>query len=730
MAFIASIIGAVSILVLYNTAYEIKKKDLIQMVKSQARLIEAIARFDQKYSTFSIPGGSNAATLSQIHDAMSAYKGFGETGEFVLGRQEGRNIVFLLQQSHLPLDSQNQAANKKNKTVSLISNLAEPMRRVLSGQSGAVIGLDYRGEKVLAAYEPVSHLNIGIVAKIDISEIRAPFLKAATLISGVGVVIIIAGLFLFFLVSNPLTRKMQENQKQLSEKIRELNFQKSALDEHAIVSIADIKGNITYVNDKFCKVSGYSREELIGQNHRLVKSGDHSPEFYKNVWQTISSGKPWNGEIKNLKKGGDDYWVDATIVPFLSEQGKPFQYIAIRTDITELKEAEFRILKAKEYAEKANQAKSKFLSSMSHELRTPMNAILGFSQLIQYDNNLSDENKENVQEILNAGEHLLELINQVLNLEKVESGYIDLSLEPVELSPIIDECISLVSTMADKRGIHISHSSLKGLAVRADRTLLRQVLLNLLSNAIKYNREGGTVKLEVKSEGTDRLRILVIDTGKGISTKHLAELFLPFNRLGEENSLIEGTGIGLTITRRIIDMMGGIIDVKSEASVGSTFWFELTAESMPELSQDKNEIATGSTIPPLGTAQRTVLYIEDNPSDIKLVVNLLSQRKHIHLLTAHTQELGIELAMQYQPELILFDINMPGIDNYKVLEILKTETNLNGIPVVALTTNAISSDIERGMAAGFSDYLTKPLAGVQFDEVIDKFLNTKHITIT
>lgn len=432
-------------------------------------------------------------------------------------------------------------------------------------------------------------------------------------------------------------------------------------------------------------------------------------------------------ELRLLCKDGSYKWIlcRGTVVE-RDDDGKPLRMIGIHSDITDRKLMEQTLIDTRDEANRANTAKSEFLSSMSHELRTPMNAILGFGQLLELDDNLSDINKNNVHEILKAGDHLLELINQVLDLSKIESGHIDLSLEPVEVCSFIDDCTDLVSTLALKRDIHISHSGLKGAAVRADRTRLMQVFLNLLSNAIKYNREGGTVKIEVQTEGTNRLRILVIDTGKGIPEYRLEELFQPFNRLDEENSGIEGTGIGLTITRYIVELMGGTMGVKSEVGVGSTFWIELPIETLPELDQKQNESTAGNTthLSETNATQHTVLYIEDNPSNIKLVARLLGQRKHIHLRTAHTPELGIELAMTCQPELILLDINMPGMDGYNVLEILKAEANLNDVPIIALSAKAMPRDIKRGLTAGFNDYLTKPINVVQFFEVIDKSLRT------
>ena len=378
--------------------------------------------------------------------------------------------------------------------------------------------------------------------------------------------------------------------------------------------------------------------------------------------------------------------------------------------------------RSRDEAESSSRAKSDFLSSMSHEMRTPMNAILGFSQFLQTED-LTADHAMSVNEIYKAGMHLLALIDEVLDLAKIEAGHIDLSLEPVEVYPVVNECLMLVGTLADKRGIRISHGGLEGAAVRADRVRLKQVLLNLLSNAIKYNREGGSVKLAVAARNEQWLQIRVTDTGPGIPAERLQELFQPFNRLDAENSAIEGTGIGLTITRRLIEMMGGTVDVESEVGVGSTFWVELPLEIMVVLSAEQTKLGTGGTPQRSeGSARHTVLYIEDNPANLRLVAQILGRHKHVHLLTAHTPELGIELAQARRPDLILLDINMPGLDGYQVLKIFQADANLRAIPVVAITANAMPRDIERGKAAGFTDYLTKPLDVVRFEDVMHHLL--------
>ncbi len=492
-------------------------------------------------------------------------------------------------------------------------------------------------------------------------------------------------------------------------------------------------------NRPFALEAGLSSpREVAGKTDFDLSWQASADVYHADDLQVMASGQAkMNSEERVCGADGTFTWLRISKAPLFDATGDVIGLLGTYEDITEQKQVADTLIAARDEADRANQAKSEFLSSMSHELRTPMNAILGFGQLLECDEALPADQQDNVYEILRAGRHLLELINEVLDLSVIESGRLDLSLEPVAVDPIVAECLSLVATLADRRDIRIHCSGLQDSAVRADRIRLKQVLLNLLSNAIKYNRQGGSVQLDVQladaqsgdlqSADVQRLRIAVSDTGPGIPAERLGELFQPFNRLGAENSEIEGTGIGLIITRRIVEMMGGRVDVASTLGVGSAFWIELPFESAPSYAHGGETEAAGAITPlPYREGVRhTVLYLEDNPANLKLMAQVFSRRPNIQLLTAHTPDLGIELARAHRPELILLDINLPGMNGYQVLEVLKADAGLRTTPVIAITANAMRRDIERGMAAGFTDYLAKPLDVVRLNALIDQTLGSR-----
>jgi signal transduction histidine kinase/CheY-like chemotaxis protein len=399
------------------------------------------------------------------------------------------------------------------------------------------------------------------------------------------------------------------------------------------------------------------------------------------------------------------------------------QRVQERTMQLELANSELEL--AIEEARNANQAKSAFLSSMSHELRTPLNAILGFAQILAADKlpTTPEQKKEFAGHILKSGRHLLTLINEILDLAKVEAGALTLSMEPVGLADILAECRSMIEPLAAARGIRVLFPAAGEARVQADRTRLKQVLLNLLSNAVKYNREGGTVTVDCVAAGPVRVRLSVQDTGMGLRPDQVAALFQPFNRLGQENGTQEGTGIGLVFTRRLVEMMKGEIGVTSAPGVGSTFWIELSTagEAMPAAAAPALP-DTGAAAAMPGAAPRLILYIEDNPANLRLVQEVLRFRADLRLLSAPDGHAGLALAHMHHPAIILMDLNLPGMSGFEVLAQLRREPGTAHIPVVALTANAMPRDIERGLSAGFARYLTKPIDIEQFNEAIDGVL--------
>ena len=387
-----------------------------------------------------------------------------------------------------------------------------------------------------------------------------------------------------------------------------------------------------------------------------------------------------------------------------------------------LQETNVEMESAKSAAEKANLAKSDFLSGMSHELRSPLNAILGFAQLMDTATPPpSDLQKESITQILQAGWHLLKLINEILDLSVVESGKVSLSLEPVSLPEVLLECQTMMEAQAQQRGIVMTFPQFDQPSfVWGDQTRLKQIVINLLSNAIKYNQANGQVTVDCTAISSDRIRISFKDTGAGLSPEKIAQLFQPFNRLGQEAGIVAGTGIGLVVTKQLVELMDGVMGVDSTVGQGSVFWAELRSTPAPELKV----IAPEQTVPkiaiqPVGAPQKILLYIEDNLANMRLVERLIERRTDIKLLKAVDGLQGIALARASLPDVILMDINLPGISGIDALKVLREDAATAHIPVVALSANAMSRDIEVGRQLGFFRYLTKPIVVEEFMSTLD-----------
>ncbi len=535
--------------------------------------------------------------------------------------------------------------------------------------------------------------------------------------------------YLLIGTDNTARKQVEEEQKKLDQRLRDQQFYTRSLIESNIDALmtTDPSGIITDVNKQMEALTGCTRDELIGAPFKNYFTDPERAEA--GIKLVLSQKKVTNYELTASARDGKKTVVSYNATTFYDRDRKLQGVFAAARDVTErkrfevaLQETNVELESAKSAAEKANLAKSDFLSSMSHELRSPLNAILGFAQLLESTSPLpTASQKENIAQILQAGWHLLKLINEVLDLAVVESGKMSLSPESVSLAEVISECQAMMEPQAKQRGISMTFPQLDiPYYVHADRTRVKQVLINLLSNAIKYNREQGTVEVKCTTTSPERIRISFKDTGAGLPPEKLTQLFQPFNRLGQESRAGEGTGIGLVMSKRVVELMEGAIGVESTVGVGSVFWIELLLTTAPTFLVASSESTTAIQARiPTAARLRTLLYVEDNPANLTLVEQLIARRSDIRLLTAVNGTLGIEIARASQPEVILMDINLPGISGIEALKILREDPATAHIPVVALSANAMQRDTKKGMEAGFFYYLTKPIKVNEFMDALD-----------
>jgi len=955
MAVVAVAISASTITLLYRTAYHETLRELADNASTLANVIEAVARFDKRYSSHTHPQGSWGATMSQIEAGMLLQGRALQRGEVLIGRRIGNDLhemravpgKGLQEVTRQPYDG----------------TRAQALYLALNQQHGSGELIDYAGTRVLAGYAPVPSLDIGIVYKIDLETVRAPFVRASLWAAALAVVLIALGAIVFALLTRPLQRKIEQSEQRFS-----------SLLAAAPVGVfeTDLEGHCTFVNERWCELAGLTPQEALGEGwvqalhpedgkrvftawqtfveqqipfglefrflrrdgsvrwmfgqastvrdengnvmgyigtvtdltdsvqaraalreseahlneaqrlaqvgsweldlttnrlawsdeifrifeidksqfgasyeaflhaihpedremvnqaytdsvasrtpyqiiHRLLmedgrvkwveergetfygtdgkplrssgtvqdisklKETERELERYRvhledlvtqrtamleeaqhiahmgNWSWDVASGKlVWSDEIyrifgheprsfeptyerfiatlhpddvARIKESeqlafecgehhsidhrivlptGEIRWVHEEAVAQVDANGNPITLAGTMQDITERKLAEERLIRAKEEAERANAAKSDFLSRMSHELRTPMNAILGFAQVLELDD-LRPDQLDSVAEIHKAGDHLLELINELLDLSRIDVGKFVTTIEHVDVAPAVAAALQLASPWIEQRRVSVINNCQSEIGVFADRMRLRQILLNLISNAAKYNRDGGSIRIDCTPRGDDHCRLSVTDTGPGIVPEKLARLFQPFERLGAEFTAVDGTGIGLALSRKLAELMGAELGVASTPGQGTTFWIELPR------AQQSVSASVPPTAPGAGretTSRYKVLYIEDNAANLKVVEAMLRHQPSIMLLSATTGEYGLELARRYHPDVILLDIHLPGMGGYATLNALQAHLETGDIPVIALSADAMPLDIERGLKAGFSDYLTKPV---------------------
>ena len=510
----------------------------------------------------------------------------------------------------------------------------------------------------------------------------------------------------------------------LFEQNQALNNERFALDQHTIVSVTDLQGSITYANDRFCSISGFSHAELIGANHRIVKSGFHPDEFYANLWQCIGAGQVWQGEICNRAKDGSFYWVDSSIVPMLDAQDLPMQYIGIRTDITAAKALQESLQEARKVAESANRAKSEFLANMSHEIRTPMNGVIGMTELA-LETPLNETQRSYLNVVQSSAQSLLVILNDILDFSKIEAG--KLQIETIVYSPrqTITEALQPVQARVLQKGLKLSCEIAPDLPefVLGDPGRIRQVLTNLCDNAIKFTAQG---RIDVRVTGRDlgdqdyELQISVQDSGTGIAQDKQKLIFSAFAQADSSTTRqFGGTGLGLTISARLVELMGGRIWVQSVPGQGSTFHFTVRTarHAAPATLSDPGAAASAS-----GAARiLSVLLVEDNKVNQLLATTLLKKWGHRVTLAQNGQE-AAALFPTERWDVVLMDMQMPVMGGIEATKLIRaSEAPGQHTPIIAVTANAMAAERELCLQAGMDEHLSKPISAQALRALLEKY---------
>ena len=518
-------------------------------------------------------------------------------------------------------------------------------------------------------------------------------------------------------------RYEQGERRRAAESLRLLQAAIQQSTESVMITTANLEKpgpEIVFVNPAFTRLTGYSAADAVGKTPRILQGKKTERAVLDRVRKDLVGGEGFEGEAINYRKDGSEFVISWNISPIRDADGTITHFIGFQRDATESHRVAVALQAAKEEAERANRAKSEFLSRMSHELRTPLHAILGFAQLLEMDRQ-SKQDAESTSQIIRAGNHLLGLINEVLDLARVESGKVAFTAEPVNLRDILQETLSLVRPLAAKRQVWIREP--KGdldLEVLCSALRFKQVILNLLSNAVKFNREGGSVAVSCEKTDTS-VRLQITDTGRGIRAEDMKRLFSPFERFEIQDAGIEGAGLGLSLSKRLMEAMDGSIGAESVYGQGATFWVNLP------LVQDKlngsrpkpeGKIARNGHVAAPGLP-RTVLYIEDNLSNLRLVERILARRPEVKLISAMQGSMALDLARQHHPDLILLDLHLPDIQGDEIMRQLRANPETKPTPIVMISADATPEQIDRLRRSGADDYLTKPIDLNKFLSLVD-----------
>ncbi len=825
-------VGGVAVLLLYNTALKQQKARLIEMTTAQARLIESVARYDRNLGT-SIAEDAADATVAQVIDAHQDESELGETGEFTLARLEDDQIVYLLMRRHVDEGSSPSIPFSG-------STQGEPMRRALSGKSGTMVTTDYRGERVLAAYEPIDELGMGIVAKIDFDEIRGPLIRASLVgLGAAALLILIAGLGLLR-INKPLVEQLGQQERTLEAIVTNaadgiftvdskgtlLSFNQKAesifgypasevlgtkisqlikgpTDKHIEVGLAHFKGELreevgrrkngdlfsmevavnpmtqattaTYVGiarditdrkrmegelrqanflsdialdltgcgywhidykDPDCYFQSARAAHMLGEPLKPDMRYDLQDEWYARVVEAdpesaAATQKQYQGAIDGEYEqyesiypykrpvDGEIVWLHALGKVVRGEAGEiQFMYGAYQ-DITKQRQAEMMMQEAQQQAETASEkalaasrAKSDFLSHMSHELRTPLNGILGYAQILERDRQLTSRQRRHVNAVVNCGEHLLALINDVLDLSKIEAGRLEVEAKPTDLHELLDSVGEIVRPRANSKNIDFQIEISRDLPrfVMVDTAKLRQILINLTGNAVKFTQQG-SVKIQVAKNTQNVFACHVVDTGVGMSEQEMGVIFDAFKQV-EAGKDAGGTGLGLAISKRLSEAMGGGITVTSAPDQGSTFSINLPLvkvdDAQAELVVARTESQNDRMILAAG-CHATMLIVDDHSTHRDILQGLLVQAGFdVISVTGGHEALEILRKDPQNVDLVLMGLQMPGMNGNDAVREIRTDTRLQQVKVIAVTASVFPEFREQALAAGFDDFLGKP----------------------